>query len=190
MAMMETESICSATCASKPFKQEPRRIRVCFVCTGNTCRSPMAAAVANAWEKRLEAQAHADDRIGIEAISAGLYAFDGDPISAHAEEALTRAGIEPIPGHDYRTHTAHTITAEEAERADLLVGLSGGHCMELMLRFPQAASRIVSMPRPISDPYGGDLAVYERCLAEITEGVLQLLYASAETEEKGDGHEG
>lgn len=189
MAVMEKERIADAVCASEIPTEGERKLLVCFVCTGNTCRSPMAAAVANALSARLEEKRKSQGLARIEAISAGLYAYDGDPISAHAVEALERAGIEPVDGRDFHRHVAHTITAEEAERADLLIGMSGSHCMELMMRFPQAASKIASMSHPISDPYGGSVAVYERCLVEITEGVTQMLYASLPAEEKGDSHE-
>ncbi len=161
-------------------EQNGSLLRVCFVCTGNTCRSPMAAAVANAMA-RSSRQADAPD---IDAVSAGLYAADGDPIAVHAVMALEAAGIEPAPAHDYRRHTAHTLTAEEALQYDLLVGLGGGHCMELLLRFPQAAQKIIGMPKPIADPYGGSLSDYESCLAQITEGVRDLLFSSHETGEE------
>ena len=149
-------------------------LRVCFVCTGNTCRSPMAEAVARALAKK-----HAGAR-RIEVMSAGLYANEGELISPNAVRALEMLGVETDEGKDYHNHRAHTLTAEEAERADLLVGMSGGHCTELLMRFPQAAQKIVMMPRPVSDPYGGDLARYRFCLEEIFAGVSQLLFAEEE----------
>ena len=78
---------------------------------------------------------------------------------------------------DYRCHTAHMLTAEEIEGYDLLVGLGGSHVMELLMRYPQAAQKIVGMPRSISDPWGGDLDVYVACLDEITRGVEELLFS-------------
>lgn len=159
----------------------PPVLRVCFVCTGNTCRSPMAAAVANAlaakeWERM--------GGLKTEAWSAGLYAAEGEPISPNAVAALENFGVAAVAGKDYHTHTAHTLRAEDAERFDLLIGLSGGHCMELLMRFPQLAQRIVGMPEPIPDPYGGDLSVYTQCLEEIEKGVRTLLFSS---HEEGDG---
>lgn len=152
-------------------------LRVCFVCTGNTCRSPMAAAVANALAAKEKAEMGA---LKIEAWSAGLYAAEGEPISQNAVAALETMGVAVTAGKDYHTHTAHTLSAEEAERFDLLIGLSGGHCMELLMRFPQVAQRIVGMPVSISDPYGGDLSVYQQCLEEIEKGVRTLLFSSHE----------
>ena len=49
--------------------------------------------------------------------------------------------------------------------------------MELMMRFPRLARRIICMPEPVADPYGGSLAVYEECLAQITRGVKTLLFS-------------
>lgn len=163
----------------KTHTSSPRR--VCFVCTGNTCRSPMAEAVANA-------MAHAPfaglaEEIqkclvpSVEAFSAGLYPHENEPIAANAVYALEDAGIAPTPGHDYRTHTAHALRAETVQEFDLLIGMTAGHAMELMMRFPQMAQRIVCMPREIVDPYGGNLNTYRQCLKEITEGVRELLFS-------------
>ena len=154
--------------------KQTKEKNVIFVCTGNTCRSPMAAAVANAL-----ACARDGDHPALVATSAGLYALEGDPITPHAVEALERAGIKAVKGLDYHAHTAHTVTEADAEAAELLVAVSASHAMELLLRFPAAAHKIVCLPRAISDPFGGDLARYEACLAEITDGVKELLFGEA-----------
>lgn len=156
-------------CTEKEVRAEGVRAalsprRICFVCTGNTCRSPMAAAVANALGEGR-----------IDAVSAGLFAADGEPMSANAVKALENAGVHPTAGRDYHRHTAHTVTEDDAANADLLVAVSPSHAMELLMRFPTAAERIACMPKSISDPYGGDLERYELCLAEITEGIKALL---------------
>lgn len=145
----------------------PRRI--CFVCTGNTCRSPMAQAVANHLARA--------EGIGIEAFSAGLYAFEGDPIAPNAADALEEAGILPTPQHDYHTHLAHNLSEEEAQGYDLLIGMTPTHVLELTMRHPALALRIRCMPHPIPDPFGGDPDVYRSCLEEITQGVRDLLLA-------------
>lgn len=162
--------------------EEARPRRVCFVCTGNTCRSPMAAAVANAlavqFQNELPPAVRDSLPLPVEAISAGLAALEGEPIAQNAVRALEEAGVAPVPEHDYRRHTAHLLTPEVAEVCDLIVGLSGSHVMGLLMQFPHLAGKITGMPKEISDPWGQDLSVYKRCLAEITEGVKTLLFSS------------
>lgn len=166
--------------------REKETLRVCFICTGNTCRSPMAAAVANALAEGELAAYPAAVREALsprlQATSRGLYAAEGEPIASNARRALEEAEFSPAPCEDYRFHTARNLTDAEAAQFDLLVAMSAGHAMELMMRHPEASSRIVCMPTPISDPYGGDLSVYRACLAEIAEGVKRLLFAERTSE--------
>lgn len=160
----------------------PQAKKVCFVCTGNTCRSPMAEAVTNALALgNLPILARDTVPPSVIAVSAGLYAHDGDPISHNAVSALEQAGIEPIPSRDYHRHTAKNIDERLVEECDLLVAMTPSHAMELLLRFPAAAQRITVMPKAVSDPFGGDLARYAQCLEEITEGVRSLLFLEDET---------
>lgn len=157
------------------IQKDPRTRRVCFVCTGNTCRSPMAEVITNYLARR--ARQAGDAAPTVEAISRGLYANEGEAISYNTVRTLEKAGIEPQPSNDYRRHTARTLTEEEALGCDLLVGMSMGHVLELMMRFPQMAQRIVCMPAPINDPFGGDEEVYRACFEEIFAGVQALLFS-------------
>lgn len=159
-------------------------LRVCFVCTGNTCRSPMAAAVANAlaaseWGKCSSVIADAMTPRVI-AVSRGLYAGEGAPISQNAVLALEESCVQPCPGYDYHTHTAKTINEADVQTNDLLVAVSGRHATELLMRFPWAASKIICMPAEIIDPWGGDLATYRACLAEIVAGVETLFFTKGD----------
>lgn len=165
-----------------------RPMRVCFVCTGNTCRSPMAEAVANALAaeetERLACTLPEGMRDCVtprlEACSAGLYPIEGDPIAPNAVAALEEAGVRALPARDYHAHLATALTEQTVNTSDLLIGMSGSHVMELLMRYPQAAQRIACMPQAISDPFGGDPARYRACLAEVTEGVRTLLFEGAD----------
>ena len=153
---------------AKDKTEAPRARRVLFVCTGNTCRSPMAAALLNHMSSLYNA-----DKPQIVAVSAGLYAHESAPISPHAAEVLEDAGVERA---HYAAHCARTVTEDMISEADEVIGITGGHAMELMMRFPAAAKKITLMPIAIPDPFGGDLEVYQACLREITRGVTQLLF--------------
>lgn len=151
--------------ALKPDEMQMRL--VCFVCTGNTCRSPMAAAVFNhlALEKKLP----------MRAVSAGLYVSRTE-LSQGACDALEAAGIPSTPQNNYRAHIACNMNAALAARCEQIVGITSSHALELMARFPQYASRITAMPRDITDPFGGDSTVYERCLADIAAAVRKEFF--------------
>lgn len=132
----------------------------CFVCTGNTCRSPMAAAVLNRY-----GASH-----GIYAISRGIMAASGAPISENAAAALADAGIAPTGHNAYDTHRAMQVCEADIEACDGIFAISPRHAEMLLMAFPFAAGKIRTLG-DIADPYGGDLATYKACLAEITEAL-------------------
>ena len=158
----------------------PRPLRVCFVCTGNTCRSPMAAAVANDLAckpfRSLPESVRGCAVPAVEAVSAGLFANVGEPISRNAVQALEQAGVLPVPEHDFHTHTARNLTQEGAAFCDLIIAMTPGHAQQLLMAMPDQLSKIRVMPEPVPDPYGGDLAAYAACLEKITDGVRKLLF--------------
>ena len=140
--------------------------KVLFVCSGNTCRSPMAQALFN--------HKYASD--GRYAESCGLFAT-GAPVSANAEKALEEYGIKGF------SHISRNVSAELMRRAELVVGLTGRHASQLIMSYPQFASKITAMPADISDPYGRTLEDYRRCLAEIDAGLADAFPAAG-----GDSH--
>ncbi len=143
---------------------EKENLCVLFVCTGNTCRSPMAAALFN---DRMQKEGRA-----ALAFSAGLFAEEGAPITPAAAAALQAAGIAASERNDYAAHSAHTVTAADMARADLVLCMSDRHAMELLLRFPEAAGKIETLPLAVPDPYGGDAAVYAACLSTLQYALL------------------
>jgi protein-tyrosine-phosphatase len=152
-------------------EREEDVLRVCFVCTGNTCRSPMAAALLNHMAKSERDTA----KTKIKAVSAGLFA-SGDPIAENAVEALKREGVFPTEDNNYVAHRSSTVDARILESCDKIIGISSSHAMQLMLNFPQYSSKIFCMPRDIFDPYGTDVESYVRCLKEIKQGIAEMFF--------------
>lgn len=138
------------------IKAEIKKDEVLFVCTGNTCRSPMCAALYNRKYAGLTS-------VGL---SAGLSA-DGLPISKNAVLALREHGVQSDSYNNYESHISRTVTREMLESASIVVGVSSSHAMTLIMRFPEFASKITSFARDITDPFGGDEECYKRCLADI-----------------------
>lgn len=128
-----------------------------FVCTGNTCRSPMAEALFN-WKYSHIATA----------LSCGITASGRSPIAEEAVAALRLRGVIP---DSYAAHISRPITEELLSAADRIIGMTGDHANYLIMRYPELAPRIYSMPKDIFDPYGCDTETYKRCLAEIEAGL-------------------
>ena len=136
---------------------------VCFVCSGNTCRSPMAEAVLNYLGKG-----------AYRAVSAGTCACDGDGITENAALALERAEIPSVPPHDYRNHRSRSITFSDIANADMIVCMTSRHALQLISAFPEYAEKIRTMPEEIPDPFMYGEAVYDRCLEMIIDGIREL----------------
>ena len=153
--------------------EAPRARRVLFVCTGNTCRSPMAAALLNHMvSTRQEA-----DKLQTVATSAGLHAPEGAPISPHAAEVLEEAGVACA---QYASHRARTVTEDMIREADEVIAITAGHAMELMLRYPEHAAKINTLPMDIADPYGGNKDVYRDCLTMLSYAIAMRYFSCEE----------
>ena len=181
---MITENFVKPQNNTRPKKHETGRkngLRVCFVCTGNTCRSPMAAALLNDMGRVPEICSMCDmERLinseKIHATSAGLFA-NGSPISENAVKALELSDVRSLPDNDYKSHISRSVTASVMEESDIIVGISGRHTMHPITMFPQYASKIISMPCDIPDPFGGDVDEYTQCLEQIKACIKELFFS-------------
>lgn len=104
--------------------------RILFLCTGNTCRSPMAEAFL----KRL---AHEKGLI-LAVRSAGISTIDGLPVSANSRHALSRRGIQH--------HGSSVAMNEEALHwADLILTMTAGHKREVMRHYPDVTDKLFTL---------------------------------------------
>lgn len=146
---------------------------VLFVCTGNTCRSPLAAALAAAaMAKALGTTADHLAARGLVFASAGSGTLDGMP----ASDGSLAVGAER--GLDLGNHRSSQLTREMVDRATRIVCLAPSHQDAVRQLVGDAAGK-VSLLRPdghgIADPYGGNLTVYRRARDEIATAVAQRL---------------
>lgn len=136
--------------------------KIIFICTGNTCRSPMAEGLF---------RVHGgEDKTGLTAASAGLFTQDGMPASQNAVAAAAELGA------DITAHRSRMLTPELARDAHYLVCMTGAHYDRLCELFPDCADKVFTLlPEDISDPFGGDLETYRRAAAEIDKGVRSII---------------
>lgn len=135
-------------------------MKILFVCTGNTCRSPMA---------QIMAQGLFGD--GYEVFSAGLMAMPNAAASAHAVTAMHERKF------DLSKHRAQLVTETLLESASLILAMTEGHKEALVNAAPDKVYTLgeyASCGTSISDPYGGDLMVYQKCAEEIFELLLKI----------------
>ncbi len=130
-----------------------------FVCSGNTCRSPMAAAVARA---RLAAAGRQD----VAVFSAGLQAVEGEPATPEAL-AATAAAPEPLPG--LAAHRAHRLEAADVFAAERIFTMTRQQAEALRARFPDQAGRIRALDPAVDvfDPFGRGREAYDEVLAQL-----------------------
>ncbi len=144
-----------------------------FVCTGNTCRSPMAEGIAH--------QLLADSG-NWRVVSAGTGAINGQPPSPNAIKAMRLSGV------DISGHRSQMVNARLVEEATLIVGLTRAHVDNLLYLYPQASTKTVTLgqfdtrlhpkDQDVADPIGGSLDEYLSCRDQIQSGLEAMLVSS------------
>jgi len=150
-------------------------LKLLFVCTGNTCRSPLAQGLARKVFADWDVEVH----------SAGIYAWEGDQASPHVLRILEEKGI------DLKDHRARKLLPEWLEDADWVIPMTQEQERFLRERFPEHQAKIRRLGSwggknvEVSDPYGGNLDVYRRT----AEAIEELLYAMKEELREMDAQE-
>ena len=134
-------------------------MKILFLCTGNTCRSPLAEGIMNKRAKEMN--------LPVTAESAGLAAFSGDEASSGSILAAKTMGI------DISAHRSRPFSLYMKEEYDLFVVMTESHKAALLPYISE--EKIIVLGGGIPDPYGGNEETYLDCAEKISEGVGELL---------------
>jgi protein-tyrosine phosphatase len=138
---------------------------VVLVCTGNTCRSPMAEAllkkrIADRLGCRID---EIEDR-GVMVASAGISAAPGARSALEALQTMRERGL------DLSQHESQPLSERMVRFADLILTMTRGHRDAILAQWPEAESRVYVLGRgrgDVADPIGGPLELYRRCADQL-----------------------
>ncbi len=153
---------------TQPTHNAGDRKLVLFVCTGNTCRSPMAEALF---------RLRCGNDCGWAAASAGVAGWPGMPASTGARAAMQELGV------DLAGHRSRALAPDLVDAADLVVVMTQAHLHEVRRRFPGVADRVKMMSAfgtgspawDVLDPAGASIAGYRAIRDELDHAIADLI---------------
>lgn len=143
-------------------------MKVVFVCTGNTCRSPMAEGILKDLSKK------ANLNIGVKSV--GTHATSNSNAARFAIEAMKSIDI------DISNHKSDQVNRELLDKTDLVLTMSNNHKKAIILQYPFIKEKVFllneyafGINKDIEDPFGGQLMYYEKARDEIYEAILEVI---------------
>ncbi len=167
------------------MSKQDRKYQVLFVCTGNTCRSPMAAGLLKA-----KLPPHLKDEVRV--VSAGILGLDGQPATPNAIQAAGERGA------DIRDHISRGITEKLVAESDIIFCMAQEHRDYILEHFPAYRDNVfllrdfaakTKLDDPdIFDPIGSSIGVYRECLRIIESELDRILPYLVDLIEQRDVH--
>jgi len=152
----------------KPTRDNSGAIHILFVCTGNTCRSPMAEALA----KKIYTEA------GLDVIT---YSAGTSASSRHMASSQAITVMKDEEGLDIKQHKSLPISKELIVKSNLVLTMTHAHKDTVVKKYPQYANKIYTLGEyagvgeEVPDPFGGDIDCYILCAKTIKELLLLSL---------------
>lgn len=138
---------------------------VLLVCTGNTCRSPMAETLLrHELSQRFKNLFAPGQPPPVVAVSAGLSAYPGGAASPEAVTVMQSRGLS------LKDHQSRPLTQRLLKQADLVLTMTASHRQAILGRWPEASQKTYLLSRngrDVADPYGGPVPIYAACADEI-----------------------
>jgi protein-tyrosine phosphatase len=155
--------------------EQMMRRKIAFVCTGNTCRSPIAAGLAKKLlAERFGCKPGKLRSIGVEVVSAGLFAADGGHASPEAVQAA-----KLLKGVDISRHKSKKLTPELIKTCDMIFCMTSFHLEQVRrLAGATAATKniyLLDSQREVPDPIGGGLEIYQETAGHIDRAIQQCM---------------
>ena len=139
-------------------------MNIYFICTGNTCRSPMAHAILISMQLP-----------NVEVRSAGIYALEGGDMSENSKSVLEAHQIS-------MDHSSKLVSNDDLQWADLILTMTTAHKEMVIQLYPEVQEKIFTLKeytapytsKDISDPFGGDYHQYEQTYLELKQYITIL----------------
>ena len=149
--------------------EEMSEVKFLFVCTGNTCRSPMAEGLFRKYlAEKLQCKVDQVRKMGYKLSSASVMEMAGLPASPESIAACAAKGV------DIRVHRSNTLSRQLIETSDFIFAMTRMHCEHIASVSPEAADKSVRLAEgeDICDPIGQSQQVYDRC-ADLIENAVK-----------------